>query len=162
MEHGKTSDLRERLFRIGVGLKGLHAGLEIVGGLALLVIRPSDILRVIALLTQDELDEDPRDFIASHALGIAERLSISSVHFAAFYLLVHGVVKIFLAGALLKHKMWAYPLAIVVFGAFIAYQLYRFTFTHSAGLIVLSVFDIAVTWLIWLEYRAAMMGKMVN
>jgi uncharacterized membrane protein len=41
-----------------------------------------------------------------------------------------------------------------VFGAFIAYQLYRFTFTHSIGLIALSLFDFAVIWLIWLEYRS--------
>jgi uncharacterized membrane protein len=43
---------------------------------------------------------------------------------------------------------------VIVFGAFIVYQLYRFTFTHGIGLIALSVFDLVVIWLIWLEYRA--------
>ena len=62
--------------------------------------------------------------------------------------------KLLLVGALLRRKLWAYPIAMIAFGAFILYQLYRFTFTHSIGLIALSVFDLAVIWLIWLEYRA--------
>ena len=37
--------------------------------------------------------------------------------------------------------------------AFIVYQLYRFSYTHGWALIVLSVFDIVVVWLIWHEYR---------
>jgi uncharacterized membrane protein len=45
-------------------------------------------------------------------------------------------------------------MAVIVFGTFILYQLDRFTFTRSVGLIALCVFDLAVTWLIWLDYRA--------
>jgi uncharacterized membrane protein len=40
--------------------------------------------------------------------------------------------------ALLKSKRWAYPAAMIVFGAFILYQVYRFTLTRSPGLIALS------------------------
>jgi uncharacterized membrane protein len=54
---------------------------------------------------------------------------------------------------LLRGKLWAYPLSIWVLLAFIAYQLYRYTFTHSIGLILLSIFDLVVLWLIWHEYR---------
>ncbi len=148
------SQLRELLFRISVALKGLHAVLEIVGGIALLVVSPALILRVIEFLTQDEIAEDPRDLVANYLLDAARHLSLGSQHFAAYYLLSHGVIKAFLVAALLKSKLWAYPLALTVFGAFIAYQLYRFTFTHSTGLIALSLFDLVVIWLIWLEYRA--------
>jgi len=149
-----SSQLRELLFRLSVALKGLHAVLEIVGGIALLVVSPAFVLRTIELLTQDEIAEDPRDHIANYFLDAARHLSLSSQYFAAYYLLSHGVTKAFLVGALLKNKLWAYPLALIVFGAFIAYQLYRFTFTQSIGLIALSLFDLVVIWLIWLEYRA--------
>jgi uncharacterized membrane protein len=145
---------RELFFRVSVWLKGLHAGLEIVGGIALLVVSPGFIIRVVAILTQDELAEDPHDLIANYLLNAATHLSMSSKQFVAFYLLAHGVPKILLVGALLRHKLWAYPIAVIAFGAFILYQLYRFTFTHSVGLIVLSVFDLGVICLIWLEYRA--------
>jgi uncharacterized membrane protein len=46
-----------------------------------------------------------------------------------------------------------------VFGAFILYQLYRFTFTHGLGLIALSAFDLLVIWLVYLEYRALKRGS---
>jgi len=154
MHSPRASELRERFFRISVALKGLDALAEIVSGLALLIIKPEFFLRLISLLTQDELEEDPRDFIAHQVQNLASHISIGAQHFAAFYLLANGVVKIGLVGGLLKDKLWAYPWAIVVFGAFILYQLYRFTFTHSLGLIALSAFDAAVIWLIWLEYRA--------
>jgi uncharacterized membrane protein len=150
--------LRERFFRVSVLLKGLNALLEIVGGVTLLGVSPAFILRTVALLTQDELAEDPRDFIANYFLHAASHLSLSGQRFAAIYLLGHGVIKIGLVWALLKHKLWAYPLSIIVFGAFIVYQLYRFTLTHGLGLIALSLFDLVVIWLIYLEYRALKQG----
>lgn len=156
-EHGPTlqpRNLRERLFRVSVALKGMNAALEIVGGVALATVSPAFILHMVALLTQDELTEDPRDFVANYFLRAASHISLGSQLFAAIYLLSHGVIKIGLVWALLKYRLWAYPLSIAVFGVFIAYQLYRFTFTHELGLIALSVFDLVVICLIYLEYRA--------
>jgi len=54
---------------------------------------------------------------------------------------------------LLRNKLWAYPVSLVVLGLFIVYQLYRFSYTHGFGLIVLTVFDVFVMGLIWREYR---------
>lgn len=146
--------IREFLFRASVSLKGLDAALEIIGGAALMAVSPDWILRMIALLTQAELAEDPRDLVANYLLHAAERLSLGGERFVAIYLLSHGVIKIGLVVMLLKDKLWAYPAAMIVFGMFIAYQLYRFTFTHAAGLLALSLFDAAMIWLILLEYRA--------
>ena len=150
----QRQDVREISFRFSVALKGLNAALEIVGGTALAVVSPTFILRSVALLTQDELAEDPRDFIANYFLHAASHLSVSGQRFVAVYLFSHGVIKFGLVCALLKHKLWAYPLSLIVFSAFIVYQLYRFTFTHGLGLIALSLFDLMVIWLIYLEYRA--------
>jgi uncharacterized membrane protein len=146
--------LRERLFRISVLLKGLNAGLEMIGGTVLFAVSPAFILRTVALLTQDEITEDPRDLVANALRRAVSHLSPASQHFAAIYLLIHGVIKIGLVGALLKRVLWAYPIAVLVFGAFIVYQLYRFTLTHGLGLIALSLFDLVVIWLIFVEYRA--------
>jgi uncharacterized membrane protein len=62
-------------------------------------------------------------------------------------------VKVVLVAALLRNKLWAYPVSLVVLGLFIFYQLYRFSYTHSPALIALSVFDVLVIALIWHEYR---------
>jgi len=44
--------------------------------------------------------------------------------------------------------------ALWFLGIFILYQLYRFSHTHSLGLLVLSAFDLFVASLVWREYRA--------
>ncbi len=154
MKHLHRAHLREFLFRLGVLLKGLDALLEIVGGIALWVIRPGVIVRLAGFLTQGEISEDPHDLVANYLRHAAGHLSISSEHFMAIYLLGHGIVKIFVVIALLRNKQWGYPLSIIVFGGFIVYQVYRFTVTGGIGLIALTIFDLIVIWLIWLEYRA--------
>jgi uncharacterized membrane protein len=69
------------------------------------------------------------------------------------YLISHGVVKTLLVIALWLDKLWAYPLTIVVFSAFMGYQLHRFTRTHSWTLIALTIFDAVIIYLTWKEYQ---------
>lgn len=154
MRWPKKAHFRELLFRVSVLLKGLDAISEIAGGIALWAVSPGLIIRVVGMLTQDEIVEDPHDFVANHLRHAASQFSLTSEHFMAIYLLGHGIVKIFVVVALLRNKLWAYPVAMIVFGGFVVYQIYRFTFTGSAGLIALTAVDLIVIWLIWLEYRA--------
>jgi uncharacterized membrane protein len=150
----QNGHLRAFLFRVSVLLKGLDAILEIAGGIALWAVSPGLLVRIVGFLTQDEIAEDPHDLVANYLRHSVSRISIASEHFMAIYLLGHGIVKIFIVGALLRGTLWAYPFAIVVFAGFILYQLYRFTLTGGVGLIALTVFDLVVISLIWLEYRA--------
>ena len=142
-----------RFFRISIVLKGLHALFEILGGTLLYVIHPDTIQKFVSRLTQNELLEDRRDLIASTLQRAAEHLSIGAKTFAAFYLLSHGVIKLLLVIELLRNRLWAYPASLAMFGVFIVYQLYRYSHTHSIVLIILTVFDLLVMWLIWREYR---------
>ncbi|WP_337128019.1 DUF2127 domain-containing protein [Mesorhizobium sp. Cs1321R2N1] len=64
-----------------------------------------------------------------------------------------------LVAALLKRRLWAYPASLAALLLFIIYQLYRFSYTHSAGLIVLTLFDLLVVWLVWHEYRLVQSHK---
>jgi uncharacterized membrane protein len=132
----------------------LDGALELVGGIVLWIISPRQIVDVVRWLTYGELTEDPRDLIANYLRRTANHFSLGAEHFLAIYLLVHGIVKLFVVVALFRNRLWAYPVAIFVFGGFILYQTYQFALTHSAGLIVLTVFDLIVIWLIWLEFRA--------
>src|SRR5258708_27209473 len=142
-----------QIFKISVLLKGAHALIECIGGLALALVGTSAITRLVNALTQEELLEDPNDFVAAHLLSLAQNFTVSTQRFYAFYLLSHGVIKAFLVIGLLRNKLWAYPVSLVVLGLFIVYQLYRFSYTHGFGLIVLTVFDVFVMGLIWHEYR---------
>jgi uncharacterized membrane protein len=142
-----------QIFTISVLLKGAHALIECIGGLALALISTSAITELVNALTQEELIEDPNDFVAAQLLTLAQNFTVSTQYFYAFYLLSHGVIKVFLVIGLLRNKLWAYPVSLVVLGLFIVYQLYRFSYTHGFGLIVLTVFDVFVMGLIWHEYR---------
>ena len=64
--------------------------------------------------------------------------------FGGLYLLSHGVVKIVLATALLRNKLWAYPWMIGFLGVFVIYQLYRIALIPTVGLIALTVFDVFI------------------
>ena len=141
------------IFEGSVILKGLHAIIEIVGGVLVLFITQNFIIQTVLKITQEELIEDPKDFIANYLVHVSQNFSISSKYFIAFYLLSHGIIKGILVIALLKKKLWAYPVSIFVFGAFMFYQIIRYTHTHSIWLIIFTVFDVFVIWLIWHEYR---------
>ena len=142
-----------QIFAISVSLKGLHALIEIVGGIALYLTSTATIIGWIDRLSQGELIEDPHDWIATHVSRFGENFSVEQHHFYAFYLLSHGLVKGVLVIGLLKEKMWAYPASFVVFSLFIAYQLYRYSWTHDFSLILLSIFDLFVIALAVHEYR---------
>lgn len=142
-----------QLFEVGVWLKGAHALIECAGGILLYLVTTQTIASWVNMLTQEELIEDPNDFIASHLARMAAGFSIASKEFYAFYLLSHGLIKLLLVIGLLRGKLWSYPASLVALGAFMAYQMYRYSYTHSPGLLVLTVFDVAVMWLIWHEWR---------
>jgi uncharacterized membrane protein len=128
-----------RIFVVSVLAKGAHALIEIAGGLALYLFSADAIARWL-----DEIDRN--DWLARH-------FPFTEQHFYAFYLLSHGLVKSVVVFGLLREKLWAYPASFAVFGAFIAYQLYRYSYTQDVGLILLSIFDLFVIYLAVHEYR---------
>ncbi len=141
-----------RVFEVSLVFKGLFALLEILSGIAAYWVSQHALLDLAQRITQHELAEDPRDLLADYFLHLAQNMSMSTQHFTAFFLVSHGVVKLWLIIGLLREKLWYYPVAIVVFAWFIAYQLYRYSFTNSTWLLLLSAVDVAVIALTWHEY----------
>lgn len=141
-------------FETSLVFKGAFALAEIVAGLLTYLVTPRFVLALVQTITRAELTEDSRDFVAVHLLHAAQDLSMSSQHFAAFYLLSHGVIKLWLIIGLWRGKLAYYPVAIGVFVLFILYQMYRYSFTHSVLLLLITVVDIVVIWLICLEFRS--------
>ncbi len=141
------------LFEISVIAKGIDGVLEIVGGVLLLLISPTQLHHIAWILTQHELSEDPHDIVANYLLHSSQGLSAGATMFGAMYLLWHGVVKVGLVTALLLKRRWAYPVAILAFLLFLVYQLYRYSHTDAPELLVLSVMDVVVIVLTWFEYK---------
>ena len=141
------------LFRISLLLKGAFSLLEIVGGILAYYVSQQYLVHLVTTITQEELTEDPRDFVAHFLIQSAQQLSVSAQHFAAFYLLSHGVIKTGLIVGLLREKLWYYPVSMLVFGIFVVYQLFRFQVTHSPWLMAITILDIAVIAMTWHEYQ---------
>jgi len=147
----------DKLFLTSMIIKAGAAVFEIGTGIATLFLTTNEVLRVTQLLVQGKLDADPDDFFANYVLDLASRfVPGQSNWFLFFYLVGHGVVNMFLVIALLRKKIWAYPLSLVIFGSFLVYEGWQVFFTHSLFMSAFTVFDLAVIWLIWREYRYAL------
>jgi uncharacterized membrane protein len=139
-------------FEVGISLKGVGALFEIASGLLLWFVKPSQMNDIVRWLGENVLADAPHHPFAVHVLNASQRFADNGTTFAS-YLLAHGVVKLALVVLLLFNKIWAYPLTIAVFGAFMVYQVHRFTHTHSWALIWLTVFDAVIVYLTWKEYQ---------
>jgi len=143
----------DKIFEVGILLKGLDGVLEVAGGILLLVITPQYLNQLATALTQHELSEDPRDFFATYVLHSTQNLATGSLVFAALYLLSHGVTKIVLIWEILHHRFWAYLGLIYLTIGFMIYQIYRFSYSHAVSLVLLTLFDGVIVYLTVVEYR---------
>lgn len=140
-------------FEIGILIKGFDGLLEILGGLLLQFLSPEQINEAVLWMTQHELSRDPNDWLARHMTASAEAISMGAKTFAIVYLLLHGVLKVLIVWALLRSKLWAFPIAVILFAVFDVYQLYRFALSPSAVLATLVLLDIFIIIFTWGEYR---------
>jgi len=149
----RSATVLHESFLVSIALKGLGALAEVIAGLAFLKISPVALNRIVMAFIDTELPEDRQDFIATHLREALVKFGAGGKHFATWYLLSHGAVKLILVIALWMNELWAYPAMIVVLAGFISYQIYRFALTHSIIMILLSIFDLIVIALTWSEYR---------
>jgi uncharacterized membrane protein len=150
--------IEHTLFLLSVWSKGVAGLVETIGGLLLLFIPQAGLNALIIFLTAPELAEDPTDRIATLLQRTVQELAADTKLFASGYLIVHGVVKVFLVAGLLGRRLWSYSVSLWFLALFIAYQSYRFLFTHSLWLIALTIVDLIVAFLIWREYQSRKQG----
>jgi uncharacterized membrane protein len=149
-------------FRCGIVLKGLHALLESSIGFVLFFTPVRTLNRITWRLARLDLSRNPHDFVSVHLRHMAAGIAGTGRRFAAVYLLSHGLVKLVLVIELLRNRLWAYPLMIVMLTVFVGYQSYRFALTHSIAMVVLTVFDLAVIALTAMEYREQLRLRAAN
>jgi uncharacterized membrane protein len=154
----KTKKMVHIGFEVGMALKGAYGVLQVIFGMLLGVLSPGKMKEVVYSLARHELLEDPNDRLAPFMMETARSFSIGSQHFATVYLISHGIIKVILIYLLWRGKLWSYPLAIVTLALFAAYQVYRYTFTHSIFLVALTAVDIAMILLTVMEYRNVRMN----
>ena len=148
-----SKDLIHIGFELGLLIKATDGLLEIVGGILLMYLNAARMNSLALLLTRRELLEDPKDLVANALIRFSHGFSVSTQYFGVFYLISHGAVKCILILLLWQKKLWAYPLTIFSLIVFAAYQIYRYSFSRSASLLALTVFDGIMIILTLIEYR---------
>jgi len=148
----RPASVLDKIFEGGIILKGASGVLEFVAGLLLVFTSPDAIRSFLAFLTQREIAEDPNDTLANLILHSAEHFNSGNKTFAIAYLWVHAAVKLTAVVGILRNQLWAYPFSLIALGVLMLYQVYSMSVKFSAGMLVLTVFDAIILWLIWREY----------
>ena len=158
----KTKNARtmHHVFELAILLKGIDGILETLGGLLILFVPLHSLDTGIKWLLVHELSTESHDLLAHGAKHLLDILSLSTKLFASLYLIGHGLVKIFLVYALWREKLWAFPVTLWFIALFVAYQIYRYTHTHSTALLIFALVDVCVAWFIWREYLARKTGPL--
>jgi uncharacterized membrane protein len=145
------------IFILSLILKGVFALFEALAGLVLLFT--GTVTAIVSYFVNSELVEDPTDFIATHLRDLLPYLGMHAQLFGAFYLLVNAAVKLFLIWALIKNKLWAYPVSMIFIGVFMVYEIARVITAHSITMLFLATLDAFVLALVWHEYKYALSRK---
>jgi uncharacterized membrane protein len=149
----------ERLFKAALLVKGLDGAAELVAAVALLLVPAATVQRLVAEVVSRDLLGPPDGFLTRHLVAGTAEFASGNRAFVLVYLGLHGVVKLALVWALLRRWRPAYPVAAVVLGVFVGYELLRAVRTGSLVLPFLAALDVLVIVLVLREYRLLRTGR---
>lgn len=104
-------------------------------------------------LVQNELAENPNDYIALKILQITGSAPATGAPFYTTYFAAHGLLHIAVVAALLSGARWANHAAVTVLSLFVIYQVIEWMSVGGFMLIVLTIIDLAVIYLTVREHR---------
>jgi uncharacterized membrane protein len=142
-----------RFFKITVIIKGIDGVLDVFASLVLFFSTSGFIANIIPFLFRKELIEDPKDVIVNYLLNISQNMLPDTRLFIIIYLAVHGLIKISLALALNSDNYRAFKISELVLILFVSYQAYRFCHTYSIILLIVTLLDIIIIFLIHFESK---------
>lgn len=144
----------DKIFEGGLLIKGLDGFFEFLGGLLLFIFTPEQIHQFAVFLTHSELLEDPNSKVSQLLIHSTQNFTNGSRIFLIFYLWLHAAIKLIAVIGILKNLLWAYPFSLITLGALLLFQLYSIFFIKASfGMILLSIFDILILSMIWLEFK---------
>lgn len=157
------SSLLDKIFETGIIIKGVSGAFEFIAGLLLFFVPISAIQSFITIITQKELLEDPHDVVSTLLGHLVQGLGTGGKSFVIAYLWVHALIKLVAVIGILRNQLWAYPFSLITLGLFMIYQLYTIFFVQpSVGIILLTLIDVFILWLIWREYGKAKLLNRAN
>jgi uncharacterized membrane protein len=153
------STLLDKVFEGSLLFKGLEAVGELLAGFLLLFVSPESIHKFITFVTQQALSNGGSNAFSNFLIHSANSLNVSHVGFLIVYLWIHAAIKLVAVVGLLRNLAWAYPFSFVSLGLLVIYQVYSIVERKSIGMVILTIFDLFVLWLIWREYKKQQLPK---
>ena len=149
-----------RLFIITILAKGFLGLTQLLTSIALYFGGLEKLPVIAQWLVQQELSEDPNDFVATQILAFASIVPTSSSTFYTIYFGLHGLLHVAVVGALLSGVRWANHAAIAVLGLFVVYQLMEWYSIGGKMLLILTAIDLFVIALTYRESRQTLPGSL--
>lgn len=153
-ERTRPKTVIDRLYAVGVSIKGIDGVIELVAGVVLW-ISPALAHALLADLAGEAREGDTAvlHFVGQYVARLDNELAQSGMAFLIAFLITHGAVKVVLVYCLFRkwHRVYPYALAILI--AFLCYQFYAFVLTPTIGLAGFTALDAAIIILVYKEYR---------
>ena len=149
----KKSKPLDGVFYASLILKGIDGLIEAIVAFVILIFNPPRMHHIIDLVSQEANEHHQQIFLTiTHYLTANYTNNVR--YFLVIYLLIHAAIKLVSVVGLLLNKHWAYPFALITLGVLVLYQLYEIIFVKpSVFMILLTLFDLFIVWLIWREYK---------
>jgi uncharacterized membrane protein len=150
----QKNSILHRAYLVTIFVKGFDGALETLLGLAIAAFGPDRLYAFVIRITAPELYDNRK----SHAFRLvrlaADHLASGPRHFIITYLLIHGILKLWIAVTLLRGGgRWIFPLASLVLLAFIGFMSYRLSEQWSNWLLGFALFDTVTLALVINEWR---------
>lgn len=159
----KAGKLFNAIYDFGIIVKGIDGFIELAAGV-LLWVSPS-LAHSLLMGVHNELLEGSahhvQQYVAQYIGRLDAQLAAAGLIFLIIFLISHGVIKLALVYALLKKIVQAYPVALVILGLFLVYQIYVFVREPTIGMALFSVLDAIIIGLVWREYKLLLSENMV-
>jgi uncharacterized membrane protein len=141
------------IFEVGVLIKGLNGLWGTISGFFILFLSEATLNHWFFRATHGELLEDPNDKLINFLAHAMKDFTADTKIFVAIYMLIHGLLNIFLAIQLRRDRHWAYIVTICATLLFMIYQVYRISLHHSLFLTFITIYDALFIILAWHEYE---------
>lgn len=153
-EQLKKSKPLDGVFYASLLLKGIDGLIEAVVALVILFFNPPRMQHIIDLVGQGAIAQHHHQLFLGITHYVTTNYTDNVRYFLVIYLLIHAAIKLVSVVGLLMDKRWAYPFALITLGILVLYQLHEIFFVKpSVFMILLTVFDLFILWLIWREYK---------
>lgn len=140
----RRATLIDNSFLITILLKGGGGLIELLTGIGLIFISVGTLRHLLAPFAH---------------LGFVPTITDGVRLFAIIYFSVRGLVRLVLAVSLLRERLWAYPVTVVLLGVSVIYQVWLLADGHfSGGLVGLTLLDAVTLALTAVEYRKLRRG----